>query len=128
MNYKNITKNESVDTGVALVLLCLLIGNVFFHIQQFNYIAIMILVITMSVPLSLKPAAFLWFNFSHFLGTIMSTILLSIIFFLIVTPVGFIVRIVQKDPLGLNAFKKETTSVLKIRNHLFSKKDLMHPF
>ena len=128
MNYKKLTKNQSVDTGMALVLVFLLVANVFFQIQQINYVAIIILVITMSAPLILKPFAFVWFNFSHFLGSIVSKILLSIIFLLIVTPVGLLVRLFQKDPLQLKAFKKTTHSALKIRKHLFTGNDLRHPF
>ncbi len=128
INYKNLTKNQSVDTGMAFVLICLLLANFFFKITVLNYIAILILLITMSIPVILKPIAFLWFNFSHYLGNVVSTILLTTIFFVIVTPVGMFVRLLKKDPLALKAFKQNTDSILKIRNYLFTKKDLKHPY
>ena len=128
INYRNLTKNQSIDTGMAFVLICLLLANFFFKITFLNYIAILILLITMSIPIILKPFAFLWFNFSHYLGTIVSTILLSTIFFVLVTPVGILVRFFKKDPLTLKAYKQKTDSILKMRHYLFTEKDLKHPY
>lgn len=128
INYKNLTKNQSVDTGMAFVLICLLLANFFLKITFLNYIAILILLITMSIPVILKPVAFLWFNFSHYLGRVVSTILLTTIFFVIVTPVGMFVRLFKKDPLTLKAFNQKTDSILKMRHYLFTEKDLKHPY
>ena len=128
MNYEKILKADCIDAGMALVLINLLIANVFFSLPTVNYIAIALLILTMSIPLILKPFAYLWFNFSHLLGAIVSKVLLSIIFFSIVTPIGLLVKIIRKDTLHLDSFKKSSESVFKIRNHLFIKKDLQYPY
>ncbi|MCP4050639.1 MAG: hypothetical protein GY730_08045 [bacterium] len=128
LDLKKITKEQSIDTGMAMVLLCLIFGNIFVRIQFLNIIAIVILVVTMSVPAVFKPAAIGWFGLSHFLGSIVSKILLSSIYFLVVTPVGLLRSCFRKDSMGLRCFKKETCSVFKTRNHTFSRLDLEDPY
>ena len=49
----------------------------------------------------LNPLNKLWFKFGIFLGKIVSPIIMGIIFFLVVTPIGFIMRILGKDVLNL---------------------------
>ena len=54
----------------------------------------------------LSPLNNLWFRFGIFLGKIISPIIMGIIFFLVVTPIGFLMRILGKDLLNLK-FNKE---------------------
>ena len=49
----------------------------------------------------LTPLNKLWFKFGILLGKIVSPIIMGIIFFLVVTPIGFIMRILGKDLLNL---------------------------
>ena len=49
----------------------------------------------------LTPLNKLWFKFGILLGKIVSPIIMGIIFFLVVTPIGFIMRILGKDVLSL---------------------------
>ena len=49
----------------------------------------------------LSPLNKIWFKFGIFLGKIISPIIMGIIFFLVVTPTGFIMRLLGKDVLNL---------------------------
>ena len=49
----------------------------------------------------LTPLNKLWFKFGIFLGKIFSPIIMGIIFFLVVTPIGFIMRFLGKDLINL---------------------------
>tara|TARA_B100000963_G_scaffold200448_1_gene174579 strand:+ start:245 stop:628 length:384 start_codon:yes stop_codon:yes gene_type:complete len=49
----------------------------------------------------LLPLNRLWFKFGIFLGKIISPIIMGIIFFLVVTPIGLIMRLIGKDILNL---------------------------
>ena len=49
----------------------------------------------------LTPLNKLWFKFGIFLGKIISPIIMGIIFFLVVTPIGLIMRLIGKDVLNL---------------------------
>ena len=49
----------------------------------------------------LNPLNKLWFKFGIFLGKIISPLIMSIIFFLVVTPIGLLMRLFKKDLLKL---------------------------
>ena len=49
----------------------------------------------------LKPLNYLWFKFGLLLGKIISPIVMGIIYFLVVTPTGLIMRLFQKNLLNL---------------------------
>ena len=49
----------------------------------------------------LLPANKIWFKFGIFLGKIISPLVMGIIFFLVITPIGLILRIFGKDVLKL---------------------------
>ena len=49
----------------------------------------------------LAPLNKLWFKFGIFLGKIISPIIMGIIFFLVVTPIGLLMRLLGKDLINL---------------------------
>jgi len=49
----------------------------------------------------LSPLNKIWFKFGLFLGKIISPIVMGLIFFLVVTPIGILMRILKKDLLNL---------------------------
>ena len=49
----------------------------------------------------LTPLNKLWFKFGIFLGKIISPLIMGLIFFLVVTPIGLIMRLLKKDILAL---------------------------
>ena len=49
----------------------------------------------------LNPLNKLWFRFGIFLGKIISPLVMGIIFFLVVTPIGLLMRLFNKDLLNL---------------------------
>ena len=49
----------------------------------------------------LTPFNKLWFKLGIFLGKIVSPLVMGVIFFFVVTPIGLIMRILGKDPLNL---------------------------
>ena len=57
----------------------------------------------------LSPLNKLWFKFGLFLGKIISPIIMGIIFFLVVTPIGLIMRFLGKDVLNLKLNKKKNS-------------------
>ena len=57
----------------------------------------------------LTPFNKLWFKFGLFLGKIVSPIIMGIIFFLVVTPIGLLMRLLGKDVLNLKLNKKKSS-------------------
>ena len=56
----------------------------------------------------LTPLNRLWFKFGLLLGKFISPLIMGIIFFLVVTPIGIIMRLLKKDLLNLKYNKKHT--------------------
>jgi len=49
----------------------------------------------------LRPLNKIWFKFGIFLGKLISPIIMGIIFFFVVTPIGLLMRLLGKDVLNL---------------------------
>ncbi len=122
-----ISPEQAKDTGMAIVLISLLIA-IGSGKQQFVIIAILLLLVNMIKPVLYKPVAKIWFGFSHLLGTVMSKIILTVIFFILVLPVGLLRRVMGKDTLQLKAWKKGKRSVFRIREYKFTSKDIQNPY
>ena len=56
----------------------------------------------------LTPLNRLWFKFGLLLGRFISPLIMGIIFFVVVTPIAIIMRLLKKDLLNLKYNKKET--------------------
>ena len=56
----------------------------------------------------LTPLNLLWFKFGMFLGRIISPIVMGFVFFLVVTPTAFIMRLLNKDLLRLKRKNNES--------------------
>jgi polyferredoxin len=119
--------NKARDTGLAMVLLVLII--IYFG-KYYNLIPLAIILLILSIlwPKLFSPIAKVWFGLSNIIGTIMSKILLSVVFYIIVTPIGMMRRFFKADPLQLKDWKKGKGSVLKIRNQTIQAKDLEKPY
>ena len=61
----------------------------------------------------LSPLNKVWFKFGIFLGKIISPIIMGIIFFFVVTPIAFLMRILKKDLLNLKYNKNSSYWVEK---------------
>jgi len=122
-----ITKDQSRDTGMGAVLLLLIL---FLARKREWYLigAMAVHVVNMIVPQVYRPIAVLWLGLSNLLGTIVSKILLAIVFFGIVTPIAVLRRLLGKDSLKLRAFKAGQDSVMLERNHLFVGADMERPY
>jgi len=57
----------------------------------------------------LTPLNLLWFRFGILLGSIFAPIVMMFVFFLVVTPIGFAMRIMGKDLLNKKRDKKKET-------------------
>jgi polyferredoxin len=122
-----IGKEQARDTGMALVLMLLLL-TLAFHRNLFVYMAIAVHVVNMIAPQIYRPVAVVWLGMAHLLGTVMSRVILSVVFFGVVAPIGFWRRLMGADALRLKEFKAKRSSVMEERNHFFTGKDIEQPY
>ena len=127
MKLPEVNKSQARDTGLAIILILLIIE----YIKRPGWLvlsAMVVLVLTMTYPAVFKPMGRIWFTFSHFLGTIVSKIILSLVYFIIVTPMGLVRRAMGADPMRGKLWKKGDESVLVDRDHHYSSEDLQKPY
>jgi hypothetical protein len=124
---EDVSISQSRDSGLALVLISLILAWRA-STQFFLLLGIGLLVVTMTAPGLFRPFAKVWFGLSHALGTVVSRILLTLLFYAMVTPVGIIRRLLGKDAMQLNSWKESRSTVFQNRDHLFARQDLDHPY
>ena len=106
----NIKIGSNRSFGIVFFVVFILIG--FYPLLNdgnLNIISILIGIIFLILGILnsrfLTPLNKIWFKFGIFLGQIIAPIVMGIIFFLVVTPIAFIMRVLGKDVLKL---KKNT--------------------
>ena len=71
-------------------------------------IAIIFLVLGLINSKILTPLNKLWFKFGILLGKIVSPVIMAVIFFLVVTPIGLFMRMIGRDLLNLKFNKNKS--------------------
>ena len=104
--------------GIVFFLVFLIIGV--FPIkngESINYILISISIIFLFLGIAnsklLTPLNKMWFKLGIILGYILSPIIMGLIFFMVVTPTGLLLKIFRKDVLNLKNNNKKTYWIIK---------------
>lgn len=127
MNYSKLTKEQSKDSGLVLVLLCA-IAALHFNLLIWKLALIVFLVLSLTVPRVFKPFAFLWFNLAEILSKYVSRVLLAVIYFAVITPVSLIRRVFGSDPMREKQWKQGHASVFEEVHTTYQASHLKHPF
>ena len=123
---KNI-KSEKSDIrnfGITLGIILLLISGFLFwkekeSYQIFSGIGITLTLIAIAIPSVLKPVYWMWMIFGIILGWFMTRVILSLLFYIIITPIGLTLRLFGKQFLELRWDKsKESYWNFRTNEHL----------
>ena len=79
------------------------------------FVAIIFLTLGLINSKLLTPLNILWFKLGMLLGSIVAPIVMGIVFFVIITPIGFIMKIIGKDLLN-NKYDSKNKSYWINRN------------
>ena len=82
----------------------------------------------MVFPKLYNPISVFWLGLSKLLGKLVSKLILMLVFFIIVTPIEIIRKLIGIDSLKLKKFKQGNESVMNIREITFSPKNMDKPF
>ena len=109
------TKNKSSNRSFGIVFFVFFLIISLFPLLNDNDIrywslilSIIFLVLGLLNSNFLTPLNNLWFKFGIFLGKVISPFIMGVIFFIIVTPIGIIMKILKKDLLNLKFNNKKT--------------------
>ena len=92
-----------------------LIASIYFYIKGnslilycFIFITISLLVITLVKAEMLRPLNKLWMSLGFLLGSIVNPIIMGLVFFLIFSPIGILLRLLGRDELFLQNRKRKS--------------------
>ena len=111
MNDIKISSNRSFGIVFFVVFLLIALYPVINHeeIRAWSLIVSLIfLVLGLLNSKILNPLNQIWFKFGILLGRIISPFIMGIIFFLVVTPIGLIMRLLKKDLINLKYNQNES--------------------
>jgi hypothetical protein len=101
-----ITTKNNIFFGILFFIFFLIIG--LYPLISGGVIRIWSIVLSLifSIITIIKPNLFTflnksWIQFGILLGRIISPIVMGLVFFIVVTPIGILVRILKKDVMGL---------------------------
>ncbi len=105
-NLINIKRKDNITFGILFFVFFLIIG--LYPLKSDGAIRIwsvlfslVFLIITIIRPNLFTFLNKLWIKFGILLGRIISPIVMGLVFFFVVTPIGVLVRILKKDVMGL---------------------------
>ncbi|MDT3739099.1 MAG: hypothetical protein RO257_06300 [Candidatus Kapabacteria bacterium] len=132
-----VSRDQIKDSGMAYVLICLLL-LIFTGAKIWLVIGVILLLINMTYSSFFYHPAILWLSFANFLGLVTSKVLLTLIYFLVISPVGLIRRMLGKlssskksnkfDSMKISKWKQNSDSAFVTNNHEYTKKDLINPY
>ena len=105
---KNI-KSEKSDLrkfGITIGVILLIIAGFLFWKEKESFqilltFGVTLCILGIAIPFILKPIYWVWMIFATILGWIMTRVILSLLFYIIITPIGLALRLIGKQVLEL---------------------------
>lgn len=125
--YNDITIIQQKEMGILIAGVLLIIDHVNASLQLSAY-AIVCLLAALLLPVCFKPIAWCWLMVGEGLSFVVSHLLLSSLYFIIVTPVGVCRRLLSGEALQMEKWKRSKESVFLSRTKRYTKADLERMF
>jgi hypothetical protein len=118
---KNIkTSNKDIRSfGITIGIILFIISAILFYYDKSShqitaYIGGGFIGLGIIIPILLKPIYILWMTFAVILGWIMTRVVLGVVFYFILTPIGLMTRLLGEDFLSLK--KSDSNSYWNTRD------------
>ena len=113
-------KEKSLETLLVLVGAFIVIFWV--SSKKIYLLVALILILTGIVsPFLSAKISWAWLKFAELIGSVMSKVILSLVFFVFLVPIALVYRLTKKNPLFL---KRQDESYYIVRNKQYSPKDI----
>ena len=105
-SFSNIKRKDNIIFGILFFIFFLIVGLYPLISHKpiriwFVIISLVFLIITIIKPNLFTFLNKLWIKFGILLGKIISPIVMGLVFFFVVTPIGIFIKILKKDVMGL---------------------------
>ena len=112
---KNIpnSKKDIRSFGITIGIILFIISGLLMYYEKeiFQTIAVLasaLIGLGLVLPMLLKPIYFVWMVFAAILGWLMTRVILSVVFYLIMTPIGLITKLLGEDFLALRKVESDS--------------------
>lgn len=124
---KKISMKYVKDTGMLLVLIFIVLGLIYDKKILFQLATIFIL-LDMTIPKVFTITAIIMMKFTEAMGTIVSRVILTLIWFLVVSPVALIRRYLHMNTMLCKSSINKGESVFVVRSGIVDRSDLTAPY
>jgi len=122
-------KKFGITMGVVLGLLGgLFLGRGSNYYVYFFLLAAVFLSLGLAAPVFLKPIHKVWMTLSVLLGWLMTRVILTVLFYLVITPIGLLLRLFGKDFLNLKLDRNRDSYWIPTKTVKFERKDYERQF
>jgi len=118
------SRRERIDLAIMVGGFCL-IGYAF-NMYLMIWLALGLGGVSFTMPFVGRKVVAGWMLLSKAIGYLMSRVLLTLIFFMVLLPFSMIYKVSNKNPL--NRKSSSASSLFKDRGHLYTAKDLENPW
>ena len=99
-------KSDLRKFGITIGVILLIIAGFLFWKEKESFqilltFGVTLCILGIAIPFILKPIYWVWMIFATILGWIMTRVILSLLFYIIITPIGLILRFFGKQFLEL---------------------------
>ena len=112
---KNIpNSNKDIRSfGITMGIILFIISGLLMYYNKEIYQIIGIIALTfvglgLIIPVVLKPLYFVWMTFAAILGWVMTRVILSLVFYLIITPIALLTKLLGEDFLALKRAESDS--------------------
>jgi hypothetical protein len=117
--------------GFILGTMSILVGLLFLLRHRSGlpllFIGALLIILGVVAPKTLRYFHAVWIAFSLLIGSIMSRVILTLVFFLVVTPIGLLQRLVSRSGIDLR-FRTGASSYWQAREKSFAPTDYRNQF
>lgn len=116
---------------IGSVLIIIAAALYFYEKSSFMYfggVGFLLIVTGLAAPGILKPLNKIWMTFALLLGWLTSRIILILLYYLVITPIGIIAKLFGKKFLDLNISKDSSTYWIKREKTKFTKDEYEKQF
>lgn len=107
---------------IAVLALASILAGLWFGQPLLFALAALLLLLVLLVPKAAAWLAWGWLRLAHFLGNINAKIILTLIFYVVLTPIALLYRLRRGDALGVR--HRQPHSNWHRRDHTYQKEDL----
>ncbi len=122
----NFIKNDPETAKTQLVIVVgLLVLAAIFQNEKIAYASLAIGLISLIIPPAGHWIVWGWFKLAEVLSRVMNPLILSLVYFLFITPIAILFRLFGNDPMRL---KDNKGSMYEVREKTYSKENLEKPW